>query len=156
MKRIHIRKIVSISALLLVCAMSVSCKTKATAPFSYEECSNSSMLEPANGIIMNPIIADLEMIGNEKITYKETFSVKMDENSKDKIQIYKNIALAHAEKEYKADVIVGARFEVSATENEIEVTVIGYPAYYKNFRNATKKDRWMLKLYKNGGLNPAP
>lgn len=136
-------------AAMLTSAFVVNAKSKEKEePFSYDESSNSQMVEPSHGIIMNPIIADLEMIGNEKVTYKETFKVQMDKNSMNKIQIYKDIALAHAEKEYKADVMVAAHFDVHASETEIEVIVTGYPAYYKNFRPATKKDRWMIKLYK--------
>lgn len=139
----------ALGAVLLSSAFTLNAKSKEVVePFSYEECSNSQSVEPSHGIIMNPIIADLEMIGTEKVSYKETFKVSMDKNSMNKIQIYKDIALAHAEKEYKADVMVAAHFDVHATDSEIEVIVTGYPAYYKNFRPATKKDRWMIKLYK--------
>lgn len=148
------KQLIPIAVMVLCCAMPSNGKSKSV-PFSYEESSNSNTMEPANGIIMNPLIADLEMIGNEKVTYKETFSVNMDADAKEKIQRYKDIALAHAEKEYKADVMIGVRYEVHASETEIEVTVTGYPAYYKNFRNATKKDRWMLKLYRGQqGVEP--
>ncbi|MCR5496833.1 MAG: hypothetical protein K6F48_03245 [Paludibacteraceae bacterium] len=148
------KQLLCVSALVICCVSTADCKKKEV-PFSYEESSNSNTMEPANGIIMNPLIADLEMIGNEKVTYKETFSVNMEGDAKEKIQRYKDIALAHAEKEYKADVMIGVRYEVHASETEIEVIVTGYPAYYKNFRNATKKDRWMLKLYRGQqGVEP--
>lgn len=139
----------ALGMVLLSSAFTVNAKSKEVAePFSYDECSNSQMVEPTHGIIMNPMIADLEMIGSEKVSYKETFKVSLDKSSTDKIQIYKDIALAHAEKEYKADVMVAAHFEVHAIDSEIEIVVTGYPAFYKNFRPATKKDRWMIKLYK--------
>lgn len=139
----------TLGAAMLTSALAVNAKSKGNEEaFSYDECSNSQMVEPTHGIIMNPMIADLEMIGNEKVSYKETFKVVLDKSSTNKIQIYKDIALAHAEKEYKADVMVAAHFEVHATESEIEIVVTGYPAFYKNFRPATKKDRWMIKLYK--------
>lgn len=139
----------ALGAAMLTSALAVNAKSKEKEePFSYDESSNLQMVEPAHGIIMNPIIADLEMLGNEKVSYKETFKVAMDKNSVEKIKLYKEIALSHAEKEFKADVIVSAHFDVHATESEIEVIVTGYPAFYKNFRPATKKDRWMIKLYK--------
>ncbi len=149
MKNMNIR-LLSCGALLLS-LLSVSCKTaQPQAPFSYEESSHSyTPTTTTKGIVMNPLIADLQVIGTERISYRETFEVALDQSSVGRIEGYKNLALSHAEKEYKADVILDAKFDVRADDKEVEIIVSGYPAVYKNFRNATKKDKWMIRLYRS-------
>ncbi|HOR03500.1 MAG TPA: hypothetical protein PLI58_02495 [Candidatus Syntrophosphaera sp.] len=94
-------------------------------------------------VIHLPVVVDL-IVQNTKIT--KEFTTECPQNpTDDVIEDVKSIAIAAALKEHSADVLIEPNYDVqitskSASNSEIKVVVTGYPATYKNFRNATKGD----------------
>lgn len=111
--------------------------------YSYEEHSSRN-IEPQQNVVTVPIVADVELLSQEKITYTESFYCpKADLGNVDN---YKYVALARAIKQYEADFMIGALFDVKYIKKgrHLEVTVTGFPAKYKEFRKATPDDQWFL------------
>jgi len=52
-----------------------------------------------------------------------------------------------------ADVLVGQHSYTEANGTELKITLTGYPAYFTNFRTATKADSLLLSIYNSG---PSP
>lgn len=86
------------------------------------------------GVIHKPVIVDLD-VKDTKVT--GTATANMDED-------VKNLAVANALKESKADVLVEPKFEIEAKNGKRTATVIGYPATYKNFRPIKPEDAALL------------
>lgn len=109
--------------------------------YSYEE-RGSRNVEPQNQVVTVPIVADVEFLSTEKITYSESF-VKADLKNAEN---YKYIVLAHALKQYNADFLVGAMFDLNYTSKgrTLEVIVTGFPVKYKELRKATPEDQWFF------------
>lgn len=109
--------------------------------YFYEE-RGARNVEPQHQVVTVPIVADLEVLSTEKITYSETFT-KANLNN---IESYKYVVLAHAIKQYNADLIIGAIYDVNYNSKgrTLEVIVTGFPAKYKEFRKATPEDQWFL------------
>ncbi|MBP3440799.1 MAG: hypothetical protein J6K24_06105 [Tidjanibacter sp.] len=115
--------------------------------YEYSE-STARNLEPEHTMLLTPLIADLE-VSSKKIYYteKEAFAdVVVDESVIQNIDEFKKIALCRAAQQHKADVLVGAMIEVETIDERLVITISGYPAYYKNFRNATVKDTELIKV----------
>lgn len=115
--------------------------------YEYSE-STARNLEPEHTMLLTPLIADLE-VSSKKIYYteKDAFAdVEINENVIQNIDEYKKIALCRAAQQHKADVLVGAMIEVETINERLVITISGYPAYYKNFRNATVKDTELIKV----------
>lgn len=124
---------------------------------SYREAS-TRLVEPNQGAIVTPLIADMELISEEKIQpYVEEFG-KLTYLTLSNIEGYKKTALLNAAKKYGADVIVAATIEVETTDSGIlKITVTGFPARYTNFRKATEKDAWMVGMHQvinQGNVSP--
>ena len=135
------KKIVIFSC-LLVAAVFSSCSKKT---YSYAE---TRIAEPTQNVNVVPVVAELE-VSQERITYAERLSVKANSLSnsefkalveKEKAQIISNATSAHS-----ADLLVAPVVSVQTdVKNNIIVSVSGYPAKYKNYRNATQEDQWFL------------
>ena len=126
----------------------MSCSTVQTSvKIAYME-SSTENLEPQNMIMTSPMIADLKVIGDQ-ITYTETEAFKDIEITSrviNAIPNFKRIALCKAARQYNADLIIGATLDVVTNKDgRLEITVIGYPAKYTKFRNATKEDVELVK-----------
>lgn len=127
--------------------------------YNYEE-RGSRNIEPYHNVATVPVIADVEIVSAEKITYSETFDnvelskkrPQSDGSGSEIIEAHKHIALAHAIKKYKADFLIGAIFDVDYTlsDKRLVITITGFPAKYKNMRMATKEDEW---IFQPQGLN---
>lgn len=113
-----------------------SCRT-----YSYEE-RGSRNIEPQYQVVTVPIVADVEFLSTEKITYTTTFTGANLKNAEN----YKHVALARAIKQYNADFLVGAMFDLNFTTKGqfLEVVVTGFPVKYKELRKATPEDRWFF------------
>lgn len=109
--------------------------------YSYEE-RGSRNVEPQHQVVTVPIVADVEILSTEKISYSETFN-KVDLRYAEN---YKYVAMAHAIKQYNADFLIGAMFDLNYNSKgrTLEVIVTGFPAKYKEFRKATPADQWFL------------
>lgn len=116
--------------------------------YSYEYSESTARnLEPEHTTLLTPLIADLE-VSSKKIyhTERDAFrDVIIDENVIRSIDEYKKIALCSAAQQHKADVLVGAMIKVETINERLVITISGYPAYYKNFRNATQKDAELVR-----------
>ena len=114
--------------------------------FEYSE-SSARLLEPEQKMLLTTVIADLK-VSEEKIYHTETEAFakfKVTPALLNNIAEWKKIAVSRAIKAYKADVLVGATFEVVTKNGRLEITVSGYPAYYTKFRNVTAADIELLK-----------
>lgn len=125
--------------------------------YSYEERSSRN-IEPQHNVVTVPIVADIELLSKEKITYTETFSgVQLNQfffknrrrkvfSENSQLDPYKYTAQAHALKQYGADFLIGAMIDVDYTNKGdiLKVIVTGYPAKYKEFRKATPEDEWFI------------
>ena len=109
--------------------------------YTYEE-RGSRNIEPQHQVVTVPIVADVELLSAEKITYKETFTKADMEN----VENYKYMALARAIKQYNADFLIGAMYDINYTNRRrtLEVIVTGFPVKYKELRKATPEDQWFL------------
>lgn len=112
--------------------------------------SSARYMEPTQSIMTTPLIADLSVVGGQ-ISYTETEAFKnyeVTENTKYDAPGFKKIALCNAARAHKADMIIGAMVDIITNDKgRLEITVIGYPARYTNFRNATTQD---IDLVKHG------
>ena len=134
--------------LLLFCvtiAIVTSCSTTeyvtTSTTYDYRE-SSARLLEGNSNFIVTPTIADLE-VSDTKITHKEKEAFAhfvVTRSVINNIAAYKRIALGKASKAYNADILLGAEIDVETIDNHLVITVTGYPAVYKKFRNATEKD----------------
>ena len=95
------------------------------------------------GIIQKPVVVDLE-VKEVKVTGSAT------ENSEtSSIEIVKQEAIVDAVKKSNSDILVEPMFTTETIGNKITVTVIGFPANYKNFRPIKQEDLPLL----NAGLS---
>ena len=115
---------------------------------TYRE-SSARVIEPGLSVIVTPLIADLQVISQEKITpYVEVFPYEVTLFNLKYVDNFKRTALLNAAKKYNADVIVGAIIDVETTpKGEFQISVTGYPARWVNFRNATAADTWMVDMF---------
>lgn len=140
-------KKVFVSLVLIIGLATTSFAQKMDIKVDYME-SSARYLEPTQSIMTTPLIADLSVIGGQ-ISYTEVEAFKDYEVTEaliDLVPSFKKIALCHAARAYKADMIIGAMVDVITNENgRFEITITGYPAKYVNFRNATQDDIILVK-----------
>lgn len=91
-----------------------------------------------SGVIQKPVIVDLD-VEDKKVTGTATAASGSSESA------VKQLAVANALKEAKADVLVEPKFEVDIQGGKITATVTGFPARYKNFRSIRQEDTELLK-----------
>ena len=92
------------------------------------------------GIVQNPVIVDLQVSETKTVG---VFRAGID--SIFEIDAIKQAAVAEALKSANADVLVEPKFEIASTETYVMVTVTGFPAVYKNFRNIKPEEYPLLK-----------
>jgi hypothetical protein len=121
-------------------ALSTSCGT-----LRYEEHQSRTAQISSAGVI-TPTTADLN-VSPDRITHTETFSHQKRENDFD-VRYAKEYTLSSAMMKYKADVIVGALYNITTSEDasQVTVTITGYPANYVNFRKTTSEDSILLSV----------
>lgn len=101
--------------------------------------STARLLDTESNMLVMPIIANLQ-VSDTKIIHveREAFAnIKVNNSSIAKIDSFKRTALGRAAKMYNADILVNADIEVVTENGHFVITVTGYPAQYKNFRNVT-------------------
>lgn len=92
-----------------------------------------------SGVIQKPVIVDLDVKPN-----KVTASVKGKQGSN--IEILKAEAVSMAVKNAQADVLVEPTYTIVSNRGSHTVTVSGFPATYKNFRDITLEDVPLIKV----------
>lgn len=110
----------------------------------YREASGRN-IEPLQNVVINPLLADLELISETKQTYTETSDLVVNYATKiEQIDAAKNMALLNAAKKYDADTMVAALVSVDTNDDgNLVITITGYPARYTNFRKMTSADTWV-------------
>ncbi len=94
-----------------------------------------------SGVIHIPVVADLE-VSPTKVSATMNFSGDLMLITKANEQE----VIAKAIKKVGADILIEPSFEKKQDGSEIIVTVTGFPAKYKNFRNAKSSDIELLKV----------
>lgn len=112
--------------------------------------SQSRMLEPLQEVFVRPLVVDLHVLteSRQKATWPFP-DVKVTEMTVGDVETMKTNALYLTAQKYDADVIVAASFDIRTVKKGIEVTVIGFPARYENWKVAeTEADyKWIKEVY---------
>lgn len=91
------------------------------------------------GVYTKPLLADLD-VKETKVTATAKGTL-----SKDGIDFVKNQAVASALKTTNGDILVEPKYDIETVGDDITVTVTGFPANYKNFRQLKAEDSTFLK-----------
>lgn len=142
------KKLFFMSFLALVAMSSFAQKVKKPENASTYTESAARNIEPRNGIVATPLIADMEILSEDRIEYSETLPYYVSPEIVSFIPSFKKTVFSHATKEYKCDALAASLIDVTTTsEGFLHITVSGYPAKYVNFRKATADDVWMIQMY---------
>lgn len=128
---------------LVVAFVMTSCATVQS--YSYSE---YRTVEPTQQVATIPVVADLQ-VDSVRITYAERVNVNITSMTSIEVEALvksqKETVLFNAIKQYNADIIVAPLIDVqSEPSGSLVITVVGYPATYTHFRNATKEDEVFL------------
>lgn len=121
------------------------------------------IIEPMQDVLVRPLVADLEIIKQERVTYPASWQFKdkkLAELTMADLEDAKTLACYLAAANNDADVIVGATFEVrNHIENKggkqqlsdygVDIIVRGYPAKYTNWHKMGEKPedaKWVTNL----------
>lgn len=127
----------------VVAATAVSCVPQR---MMYRESSGRN-IEPSQGAVVTPLLADLELVSDTKQTNVENTGCDVTPGIIAQIDNYKNMALLNAAKKFDADTMVAAIINVDTdADGKLVITVTGYPARYVNFRTMTEKDAWISNV----------
>ena len=129
MRKIGFIFIITISAAITSC----------TTTYNSTEAKYADIKSP--GVFHMPLVADLE-VQNEQIS-GENNSITSGTTSENRLR---EGAIANALERSKADVLIEPVFTKKTENNKITVTVRGWPASYKNFRNMTENDIDLVKM----------
>ena len=132
------------SSLLLIGCSASKNTTKTT--YSYSEYRS---VQAAQSVATAPLIADL-VVAEKRITYAERINTVISGMSASEAKALadkeKETVIANAVKANKADVLVAPIIDIQTDANGyLVIEVTGYPASYKNFRNASKDDLWIVE-----------
>ena len=132
------------SSMLLVGCVTTTGTTKTT--YSYSEYRS---VQASQTVATAPLIADL-VVSEKRITYAERINTVITNMSSSEAKALadkeKETVIANAVKANKADVLVAPIIDIQTdTNGYLVIEVTGYPASYKNFRNATKDDMWIVE-----------
>ena len=127
----------------LVCSCST---TQKAVNYSYSE---YRTISPSQSVYTAPLMADL-VVAKDRFTYAERINQKITTMSDAEVDALakreKETVMANALKAHNADVIVAPMVNITTDANHNLVIVIcGYAATYKNFRNATEADKWIVE-----------
>jgi len=116
--------------------------------YSYSEYKTATIPNPV--IYSVPQIAELS-ISETRITYTERLNIRVTDYQNSQIDVIaqgeKEVVIGNAVKQNNCDVLVQPIVDIQSDKDGfLVVTVTGYPANYKNFRNYTPDDEWILKL----------
>lgn len=135
--------------ILLFCGLTAlicSCSTPKATTYSYSE---YQTVFPTQSVYTVPVIADLD-VAKERITYAERINKNITTLTDAEVEALasreKEVVIANAAKANNADVIVAPTINITTDANKNLVIVVnGFPATYKNFRNATENDKWIIE-----------
>ena len=132
--------------LFFICIAAAMFSGCASTYYKYSE-SSARNLEPEHTMLTTPIIADLDVspIKIHHVERRAFEDVIVDQSIPNYISEFKKIALASAAEAYDADILVGTTIKVETIRDRLVITVTGYPAHYKNIRNATIEDAELVQ-----------
>lgn len=126
------KKTINLAIVLLSIVLLQSCT-------SISKYSSGKTIDIAATVNQKPTLADLEVKEN-KVT--GTASYKTKEKG---IEAIKQEAVSNALKSVNADILVEPKFDTVITNSTTTITVMGYPAFYKNFRAVKTEDLPVLE-----------
>jgi hypothetical protein len=137
-----------VTLFLGVAALLSSCSTSIPMAKSYSY-SEYQTVSPSQSVYTVPVIADLD-VAKERITYAERINKNITTLTDAEVEALasreKEVVIANAAKANNADVIVAPTVNITTDANKNLVIIVnGYPATYKNFRNATENDKWIIE-----------
>lgn len=111
--------------------------------------SQSRMLEPQQQVFVRPLVVDLNVITTERQKAVWPFEGDITKMTTQDIYNLKINALYLTAQKMDADVIVAPTFDIRTVKKGIEITVIGFPAKYENWKVATKEEdyKWIEDVY---------
>lgn len=121
--------------LALVAASLISCST-------VQSGTSKTIDIVGTGVIHRPVIADLN-VSQEKV------SKTMNFGNLQSLETAKNSVVRELLKEKGADVLVEPTFDSTTKNGSTEVTVYGWTATYKNFRQVEERDLKVLEVRPN-------
>ena len=135
--------------IILFCGLTAlicSCSTPKATTYSYSEYKTVS---PSQSVYTVPVIADLD-VAQERITYAERINKDITTLTDAEVEALasreKEFVIANAAQANNADVIVAPIINITTDANKNLVIIVnGYPARYKNFRNMTETDKWIIE-----------
>lgn len=142
------KKILLVSLVALATTTGFAQKVKNPENLSTYTESAARNIEPRSGVIVTPLIADMQILRNERVEYSETLPYYVTPEIVSFVPSFKKTVFFHATKEHKCDALAASLIDVTTTpEGFLQITVTGYPAKYVNFRNATANDTWMVQMH---------
>lgn len=149
MKTTRFLLVLGVTMLLTSCAMSTY-ETR----YRYDENTASYINTQMQPTYVIPTVADLEISPN-KIVESQTFDNTLKSydishtEASPTLEYWKSLTVSKAVQAHNADVIVAPIFDIKTSDNyaTVTVTVSGYPAKYKNFRNMSEKDADAFRVY---------
>ncbi|MBR5327287.1 MAG: hypothetical protein IKV31_01995 [Paludibacteraceae bacterium] len=129
-----------------VVALVCSCSTPKATSYSYSE---YKTISPTQSVMYTiPLLADLD-VAKERITYGERINQNISTLTTAEVEALalreKETVIANALRANNADVLVAPNVSIETDANKnLVIVVTGYPAVYKNFRNITKEDEWVI------------
>ena len=113
----------------------------------YRESSGRNV-EPTQGAVFTPaLVADLNIMTDKSVSNVVVFKdVTVTTALLNDIENYKKMALFQTIQKYNADMMVASMINVDTnSRGQLELTVVGYPARYVNFRQISNKDSVAMK-----------
>lgn len=87
------------------------------------------------GVIQMPVVADLD-VRSTKVSHSKTYSSALSKASSNiKADLVRELL-----RENQADVLIEPTYETVSKSGKVTLTVHGFPATYKNFRQVTRED----------------
>lgn len=129
-----------------VTALICSCSAPKATSYSYSE---YKTISPSQSVYTAPLMADL-VVSKDRITYAERINKDITTMTDAEVDALatreKETVMANALKANNADVLVAPMINITTDVNKnLVIVIMGYPASYKNFRNATEADKWVIE-----------
>ncbi len=149
------RNLIFLAVIIFVVTFS-SCKTSRVHNITQAQ---ARIVDTDFGVITAPIIGELDDVSCKRIVDSVEFYIGGFKNAERDIlpylDEYKRYTIANFCTRNGYDIIINPLFQVSTNEdgNMLKVVVTGFPARYKNFRQATSTDEWMLMFLSKEYMN---
>ncbi len=134
--------------LLIGIAMAFSMVSFAQKTEYHFQDTQARLLDVTSNAYVKPLTVELNVLTKEHKTWVFPLTnAEVDAMKGDLVNI-RSYAVYAASKQENCDVIVAATFNVKSVKGGFEVTVVGYPANFINWKTATKDDYEWIKMEK--------